>query len=100
MNVDIQTEHVVMLPEWHRMIDEWLERCRKWHPGVLGIDLTLRHGERPQPGEEVEAVATACGRSLRATRHAALMTLALHDVLDALEQEVLVHEALGRTFRH
>ena len=45
MNIDIQTEHVLMCPDWHRMIDEWVARCRGRHPGVVGIDLTLRHAD-------------------------------------------------------
>jgi ribosomal subunit interface protein len=96
MNIDIQTEHVVMRPEWHRTIDEWVERCRRHHPEVVGIDLTLRHGDRRQPGEEVDVVASARGRSLHATRQAEVMAVALHDVLDDLEHELLVHEAVGR----
>jgi ribosomal subunit interface protein len=97
MNVDIQTEHVAMQPEWHRMIDQWLERCARSHPEIMDIDVTLRHGEPGRhPGEEVDVVATADGRSLRAARHAELMSVALHDALDALEHELLVHEAVRR----
>lgn len=39
-------------------------------------------------------MATARGRSLRAAKQADLMTMALHDALDALEGELLVHEAV------
>lgn len=91
MNVDIQTERIVMRTEWHRMIDEWVERCKEHHPDVVGIDVTLRHGGRPHAEEEVDAVATARGRSVRATTQAGLMTVALHDALDALKRELGTH---------
>jgi ribosomal subunit interface protein len=96
MNLDIQTEHVAMRPEWHEMIDAWVDRCRRQHPTVVGIDLTLRHSDRNKAAEEVDAVAMARGRMLRATTRATLMTAALHDALDALERELPVHEALTR----
>jgi ribosomal subunit interface protein len=96
MNIDIQTEHVAMRPEWHRMIDEWVEQCARRHPDVIEVDLTLRHGEHRHAGEEVDVVATAGRRSLHAARQAEVMTVALHDALDALEYELLVHEAVGR----
>lgn len=96
MNIDIETEHVVMQPEWHHMIEKWVEHCVRHHPDVVALDLTLRHGEHRHPGEQVDVVATARGRSLRAAKQADLMTMALHDALDALEGELLVHEAVGR----
>jgi hypothetical protein len=94
MDIDIETEHVVMQPEWHRMIDTWVTRCRKTHPEVAYVDLTLRHGEHGQDrGGEVDVVATAGGRNLRVARHGLTMSMALLDALGALEQELLVHEA-------
>lgn len=95
MNIDIQTEHVGMRPEWHHAIDTWVDRCRRYHPDVVGIDLHLRHGPG-HPEEEVDVVAFARGRSLRAVRHADGMAEALHDALDTLEHELLVHEAIER----
>jgi ribosomal subunit interface protein len=89
MNLDIETEHIAMRPEWHRIIDAWVEQCRHHHPKVVGIDVTLRHGDRRDSGEQVDAMATACGQTLRATRRAPAMTAALHDALDALEKEVM-----------
>jgi hypothetical protein len=97
MDIDIETEHVVMQPEWHRMIDIWVARTRKAHPEVAYVDLTLRHGEGDQdPGGEVDVVATADGRSLRVARHGLTMSMALLDALGALEHELLVHEAAYR----
>ena len=96
MNLDIQTDQVHMRPEWHRMIDEWVARCARHHPDVVGIDLRLRHGESRRPHEEVDVVAIAGRRSLRAAKQADVMTVALHDALDALEHELLVHEAVDR----
>lgn len=97
MNIDIQTEHVRMRPEWHRMIDDWLQRCARCHPEVIGVEVNLRHAERGgRPEEAVDVVATARGRSFRETKQANVMTLALHDAFEALEQDLLVHEATGR----
>jgi ribosome-associated translation inhibitor RaiA len=96
MNLDIQTEHVVMQPEWHDLIDVWVARCARFHPEVAGIDLTLRHGKSGQHREEeVDVMAMAGRRNLRVARHAELMSVALHDALDALEHELLVHEAMA-----
>src|SRR5919197_6635328 len=96
MNVDIQTEHVAMRPEWRRMIDAWIQGCRKHHPEIREIDLTLRHDAQRRAAEEVDVVATARGRRLRAARQAQLMSVALQDALETLERELLVHEAVGR----
>ena len=95
MNLDIQAERVVVLPEWRDVIEAWMTRCARWHPDVASIDLTLRHdGKGGWPDEKVDVVATASGRTLRAARPAELMTMALHDALDALERELLVHDAV------
>jgi ribosome-associated translation inhibitor RaiA len=96
MNIDIQTEHVAMKPEWHRTIDAWVERCRRHHPEVVGLDLSLRHDDAPRPGDEVDVVATAGRRTLRAVKHAGGMDEALHAALESLEHELLVHEAVNR----
>jgi ribosome-associated translation inhibitor RaiA len=96
VNIDIQTEHVRMQPAWHRMIDEWVARCRRQHSEVASVDVTLRHRDRSRPGEEVGVVATARGRQLRGAARAGLMSVALHDALDAVERELLVHEAVTR----
>jgi ribosome-associated translation inhibitor RaiA len=95
MDVEIKTDHVAMCPEWDQMIHTWVERCTKHHPSVAGMDVVLRYGGRRAPGE-VEAVATTRGRKLRAATHSRLISVALHDALEALEQELLVHEAVSR----
>ena len=96
MNIDVQTEHVRMQPEWRRMIDEWVERCRRQHPDVAGVEVMLRHGEDDRLGEMVTIDATACRRHLRSAGRAAMMGVALHDALDGVERELLVHEAVTR----
>jgi len=97
MDLDIQTEHTLLRPEWHDQIHAWVARCARFHPEVAGIDVTLRHGESGRhPEEEVDVEAIADRRSLRVAKHAELMSVALHDALDALEHELLVHEAMGR----
>jgi len=95
MDVGIQTGRLVMCPEWHHMIHAWVERCRKHHPSVAGMDVTLRYGAGGDPGE-VEAVATTRGRRLRAATRSRLVSVAIHDALAALEDELLVDEAVSR----
>jgi hypothetical protein len=53
MNVDVQTERVVR-PEWRRMIDAWVERCRRQHSAVVGLDVTLL-GQIPSAGKSRSA---------------------------------------------
>jgi len=97
MNLDIRTEHIDMRPEWHRLIDAWVERCQRYHPSVAGLDIKVRQrDDRRRPGAEVEAVASTGRRRLRAATKAPLVRVALHDVLGALEDELLVHEAVSR----
>lgn len=94
MDIDVQTEHVRMQPEWRRMIDDWVARCRTQHPEVAGVEVTLHHGESGHLAEEVTIDATARRRHLRCAGRGAIMSMALHDALDAIERELLVHEAL------
>lgn len=94
MNLDIETEHVVMRPEWHRTIESWVALCRRRHPAVAALDLTLRHGDGRPAGEEVQAVAAAGPRTLRAHATAELMSVALGDALESLERELWASEAV------
>jgi hypothetical protein len=95
MNVDIQTEGVAMRPEWYRTIDDWIQGCRARHPDVVDIDLVLRHDAR----DEAAVVATMRDAHVRAAGQGDLMAVALHEALDGLEHELLVHEAVGRRLR-
>ena len=93
MNLDIQTEHVLMQPEWHKVIEEWVALCAKSHPDVGVVDLTLRHGDHEHDGNRVDALAVARGRTLRAGGQGQRMDVALRNALDGLEREMV---ALGR----
>lgn len=94
MNIDIHTEHVAMRPEWHRMINTWLECCRRRHPDIQEIDLSLAHAGQGQTAEAVNVVALARGRSVRAGTRATTMSTALYDALETLERELLLNEAI------
>jgi ribosome-associated translation inhibitor RaiA len=94
MNIDINTEHVAMRPEWHDIIGAWLNDCRRRHPDVQTIDMTLRHADLDPVGEAVDVVARARGRSLRTGARATEMRIALHDAFDALERELALNEAI------
>jgi ribosome-associated translation inhibitor RaiA len=94
MNIDVTTEHVAMRPEWHDIIDTWLAGCRRRHPEVEEIDLTLRQADSEPVGAAVDLVAFARGRSLHAGTCATDMGAALYDALDALERELALNEAI------
>jgi ribosome-associated translation inhibitor RaiA len=96
MNIDIRTDHVPMRAEWHRAIDDWVAHCRRDHPAVADVDVTLRHLAR-DPADVATVEATVHGHHVRGTGSAPMMTMALHDAFDALESELLVHEAVGRS---
>jgi ribosome-associated translation inhibitor RaiA len=87
MDLDIETEHVVMRSEWHRMIEEWVAGSAELHPDLASVDLTLRHDE--QTGDRVDAVARVGSRTLRAGAQGELMTTVLQESLGALERELL-----------
>jgi ribosome-associated translation inhibitor RaiA len=91
MDLDIETEHVHLRPEWRSAIDEWVSRCARCHPDVRHIEVTLRHADR-QAAAEVDAVAIARGRTLRAVTHAPLMGTALEEALAAVEGELAADE--------
>ena len=95
MNIDIQTEHAAMRPDWHRTIDAWVARCARHHPGVTDLDVTLRH-DAVGAHDEVAAVATVRGQTASAVRQADTITGALHEALDALEHQLLVLEPVRR----
>jgi ribosome-associated translation inhibitor RaiA len=94
MNIDIATEHVAMRPEWHDIIDTWVQTCRRRHPDVDEVDFTLRHAEAEPAGEAVDLVALTRGRSLRAGTRATDMGTALYDALEVLERELALNEAI------
>lgn len=95
MGLDIQTERVVMRPEWHHTIEDWVARCRARHPGVAALDLTLSHAAERRSTEEVLAIATTGRHSLRVHAAADIMSTALADALHNLEHEIYACEAVG-----
>ena len=86
MNLDIETDHVLMRAEWHKMIDDWVARNAMEHAKLAAVDLTLRHDERK--GDQVDAVARVGGRTVRATAEGTMPT-ALRDALDALQRQLV-----------
>ena len=99
MNLDIQTEHVAMTPDWHRMIDDWVALCRRRHPRVGMLELTLRHGNERVGGEQVDAAASTGPRNVRAHARAEAMGVALGDALESLERELCVSDAVEQQGR-
>jgi ribosome-associated translation inhibitor RaiA len=87
VNLDIQTEHARMRPEWHRSIDDWIERCKALHPEVEGLDVVLHHADGPID-DSVSITATARGRRLRGAARAPTMAAALGEALATVEREL------------
>jgi ribosome-associated translation inhibitor RaiA len=94
MNIDIMTEHVAMRPEWHDIIGAWLDRCRRRHPDVDGVDFVLSHTDDEAAGDTVDLIARARGRRLHTASRATHMGRALYDALDALDREIALNEAI------
>ena len=88
MNLDVETDHLLMRSEWHRMIDDWVAACRRAHPGIAALQLTLRHVEGSHPSNRVDAVARGGGRTVRAGAEGERMGTVLHQALDALDREL------------
>jgi ribosome-associated translation inhibitor RaiA len=89
MDLDIQTEGVLMRPEWHRIIDDWLARCTQAHPELTAVEVSLRHVDRDRsPEEAAEVIANARGRRFRETRRGSVMASALHDAFEAMESDL------------
>ena len=86
MNLDIETRHALMRPEWHRIIDDWVSRETTAHADLRSVDLTLQHDEGA--GDRVDAVARVGRRTVRAAAAGGQMAAALRDALATLEREV------------
>lgn len=88
MNIDIQTEHVALLPAWKETIAAWVVLCRQRHPAVGALDVTFRHADQRQSAEQVDAVATAGPRTHTTHATAEVMSVALDTALETLEREL------------
>jgi ribosomal subunit interface protein len=99
MDIEIQSQHIAVQPEWRTLIDERLARLAERYPELIRVHLTLRHGRHHRRGvEEVDIVATAPGGTLRAAKQEEEMRDALHAALDALEREVAARHEERRHF--
>src|SRR3990170_658058 len=52
MDVEIQTHHVDMQPDWRALIDERLARLAERYPKLIRVHVTLRHGRHHLRGVE------------------------------------------------
>lgn len=99
MDVEIQTQHVDMQPEWRALIDARLARLAERYPKLIRVHVTLRHGRHHLHGtEEVDIVATCPGATLRAAKQEEGMRDAVHAALDVLERELAAHHEERRHF--
>ena len=87
MNLNIETDHILMRSEWHRMIDDWVTRSAKEHADLAAVDLALRHDDRA--GDRVDAIARIGRRIVRATAAGPSMATVLRDALDALQRQLV-----------
>ena len=99
MDVEIQTQHVDMQPEWRALIDERLARLAERYPRLIRVHVTLRHGRHHLRGaEEVAIVATYPGATLRTAKQEEEMRDAVHAALETLERELAAHHEERRHF--
>ena len=99
MDIEIQTQHVAMQPEWRALIEERLARLGERYPKLVRVHVTLKHGRHHLRGaEEVDIVATYPGATLRAAKQEEEMRDAVHAALDALERELAAHHEERRHF--
>ncbi len=99
MDVEIQTQHVEMQPEWRALIDDVLARLVARYPDLIRVHVVLRHGRHHEHGlEQVDVVATCPGATLRAAKQEEAMRDAVHAALGALEREVAAHHERRRHF--
>lgn len=92
MDIEIQTQHVDLQPEWRAFIDERLSRLLERYPKLIRVHVTLKHGPHHLHGaEQVDIVATCPGATLRAAKQEEEMRAALHAALDVLERELVAH---------
>jgi ribosomal subunit interface protein len=99
VDIEIQTQHVDMQPDWRTLIEERLARLGERYPKLIRVHVTLRHGRHHLRGaEEVDIVATYPGATLRAAKQEEEMRDAVHAALDVLERQLAAHHEERRHF--
>ena len=99
MDLEIQSQHVPMQPEWRAFVDERVARLGERYPELIRVHVTLKRGRHHQQGaDEVDVVANVAGVTLRAAKQKERMLDALHAALDALERELASHHEERRHF--
>jgi ribosomal subunit interface protein len=99
VDLEIQTQHVAMQPEWRALIEERLLRLAERYPKLVRVHVTLKHGRHHLRGaEEVDIVATYPGATIRAAKQEEEMRDAVHAALDAFERELVKHHEERRHF--
>jgi ribosomal subunit interface protein len=89
MDIEIQTQHVAMLPQWRALIERRLARLAERHPEMTRVHVTLKHGPHHQLGcDETDIVASCRGATLRVAKQEDDMHAAVHAALDALERQL------------
>jgi ribosomal subunit interface protein len=99
MDVEIQTQHVAMQPEWNALVEERLARLAERYPRLIRVHVTLKRGRHHLRGvDEVDIVATCPGATIRAAKQEDEMRDAVHAALDALERQLAAHHEERRHF--
>jgi ribosomal subunit interface protein len=100
MDIEIQTRHVDMQPEWLELIEARLAHLGTRYPRLIRVHVTLKHGRHQRGAEEVDIVAVHPRATLRAAKQEQDMRAALHAALDALERELVQHHESVAARRH
>lgn len=97
MDLEIQTQHIEMQPEWRTLIEDRAARFAERYPELIRMHVTLRHGAHHRSGvEEVDIVATVAGTTLRAAKEEERMRDALHAALDVIARQLASHHEQRR----
>jgi cold shock CspA family protein/ribosome-associated translation inhibitor RaiA len=89
MDLEIQTRHIALDPNWRDLIDRFTTRLSRRYPEMLRLHVTLRHGRHHQAGFEAAVlVANVEGTTLRAEKQEEDVRAALRAAFGALEVEL------------
>ncbi|HET7224759.1 MAG TPA: HPF/RaiA family ribosome-associated protein [Candidatus Eisenbacteria bacterium] len=89
MDLEIQTEHIELDPNWRDLIETLANHVEARYPELLRLHVTLKHGPHHRVGfEDVALVANVEGRTFRAEKREEKVRAAIHAAFHALDIEM------------
>ena len=98
MNLEIQSRHVGLDPDWRDLIERLSEGLSAHYPGLLRLHVTVSHGRHHRTGsEEVALLANDDGTPVRVAKVEANVHAAIRAAFQAMEIELArLHPARRR----